>query len=405
MSKPMFIYNPGLQFFDNSGLVANGAKLFVYLPGTTTKQNTYPTAADAAAGTNANTNPIVLNSAGRTTVDMYIGASFKLVLAPSTDTDPPAAAYWTRDNLTTLGQTVATSAKSADYTTVASDRDKLITMDASGGNKTFTVLPVATAGDGFNLKFKKIDSSANTVTIQFNAAETMDGANTYTLASQNDYLETYANGTLWYKAGSTVDTRAKVQFSQMQIFTSSGTFNVPSNVSRVYVEAWGGGGSGGGSTGSWSGGGGGAAFVCGIITVTPSGAITVTVGAGGASINANTATNGNNGTSTSFGSSLIAAPGAGPTAGVSSVGGVGAVPSSCTIPTYGYASPGAQGGGGASLTTGIPYGYGGAAGKMGVTNAFVIGQAGAANTGSGGCGGNTSTASGAGGTGLLIVYY
>ena len=49
------------QFFDNSGQVLTGGKLYTYLAGTTTPAVTYTT----SAGVTAHSNPIVLNAAGR----------------------------------------------------------------------------------------------------------------------------------------------------------------------------------------------------------------------------------------------------------------------------------------------------------------------------------------------------
>ena len=49
------------QFFDNSGQVLTGGKLYTYLAGTTTSAATYTT----NSGLTANSNPIVLNAAGR----------------------------------------------------------------------------------------------------------------------------------------------------------------------------------------------------------------------------------------------------------------------------------------------------------------------------------------------------
>ena len=49
------------QFFDNSGQVLTGGKLYTYLAGTTTPAATYTT----NSGLTANSNPIVLNAAGR----------------------------------------------------------------------------------------------------------------------------------------------------------------------------------------------------------------------------------------------------------------------------------------------------------------------------------------------------
>ncbi len=71
-----------------------GYKLFVYLSGTNTKTTTY---ADSA-GSASNTNPIVLDSAGRATI-FVAQTTLKYVLALPTDTDPPTSPVWTVDGV------------------------------------------------------------------------------------------------------------------------------------------------------------------------------------------------------------------------------------------------------------------------------------------------------------------
>jgi hypothetical protein len=51
----------GAQFFDNSGNVLTGGKIYSYEAGTTTPLATYT----SSSGNTAHTNPIVLNAAGR----------------------------------------------------------------------------------------------------------------------------------------------------------------------------------------------------------------------------------------------------------------------------------------------------------------------------------------------------
>jgi len=82
------------QYFNNDGTVAAACKLFTYEAGTTTKLATY----SDADGSSENTNPIVLDSAGRATIFLK-NQSYKFILAPSTDTDPPASPIWTRDEI------------------------------------------------------------------------------------------------------------------------------------------------------------------------------------------------------------------------------------------------------------------------------------------------------------------
>lgn len=90
-----------MQVFDNNGLPAAGYQLFCYEAGTTTKLATY---SDANL-TIPNTNPIVLDAAGRATV-FASAAAYKQVLAPPTDTDPPTVPLWTVDGIAGTPQSV-----------------------------------------------------------------------------------------------------------------------------------------------------------------------------------------------------------------------------------------------------------------------------------------------------------
>lgn len=82
------------KFYLADGITPNaGGKVFSYYPGTTTKKTTYVSEAGAA-----NTNPIILNSAGECNLWLAAGG-YKIVNAPANDTDPPAAAIKTWDNI------------------------------------------------------------------------------------------------------------------------------------------------------------------------------------------------------------------------------------------------------------------------------------------------------------------
>jgi hypothetical protein len=72
------------QFFDNSGVILSGGKLYTYLAGTTTPATTYQN----SAGSVAHTNPIVLDSAGRVPGgEIWVTSSvaYKFILKTSTD--------------------------------------------------------------------------------------------------------------------------------------------------------------------------------------------------------------------------------------------------------------------------------------------------------------------------------
>lgn len=86
------------QFEDANGNPIVGGKLFTYIAGSTTKQ---PTFTDSTGGS-ANTNPIILDASGRTPSGLWLteSVSYKFVLAPATDTDPPTSPIWTEDGIT-----------------------------------------------------------------------------------------------------------------------------------------------------------------------------------------------------------------------------------------------------------------------------------------------------------------
>lgn len=90
-------FGPKPQIMLASGVPANGGKLFFYAAGSTTKQTTYTD----STGSVGNSNPLILNTLGEPSTEVWFtaGQAYKVVYAPSTDTDPPSAPIWTVDNL------------------------------------------------------------------------------------------------------------------------------------------------------------------------------------------------------------------------------------------------------------------------------------------------------------------
>jgi hypothetical protein len=73
-----------VQFFDNSGNVLTGGKLYTYLAGTTTPAATYT----SAAGVAFHSNPIILDAAGRVPggeIWLTKGISYKFILKDTND--------------------------------------------------------------------------------------------------------------------------------------------------------------------------------------------------------------------------------------------------------------------------------------------------------------------------------
>jgi len=88
-------------------------------------------------------------------------------------------------------------AKTTTYVITTDDQNALITGDVTGAGFTMTLPAAATAGDGWKVTVKKIDGSSNSVTIDGNASETIDGATTYDISSQYQAATFCSNGTNW----------------------------------------------------------------------------------------------------------------------------------------------------------------------------------------------------------------
>lgn len=94
-----------------------------------------------------------------------------------------------------VGGVVAITTKTGTYT--AANTDTVILCDASGGAFTVT-LPAAADNTGKVFYLKKIDSSANAVTIDGNGAETIDDATTLVLSGQYDAAMLVSDGAEWW---------------------------------------------------------------------------------------------------------------------------------------------------------------------------------------------------------------
>jgi hypothetical protein len=218
------------------------------------------------------------------------------------------------------------------------------------------------------------------------------GSNYATLASLTNYAT----------LASLAASQSAPSIPNFQVFDSAGTFQfiVPSNITTIAVEVWGGGGGGGGSTYTNQGSGGGAGgYGKGVFTVTPGDTNAVVVGAGGAG-----GTGGAGGAAaspggaSSFGTLISAGGGfAGTNAqtfGLGSAGGASTAPINIT-------------GGAGQWTTSLGGNYGGSAGNGGSGGWGDAGSgAGAGQApGGGGGGGEGGDPGGSGGGGRVIVYY
>jgi hypothetical protein len=75
--------------------------------------------------------------------------------------------------------------------------DYFLICNAAGGSITLT-LPPAALVPGRIYVFKRINSGANTVTVDAYASETIDGALTHVLSPQWNSITIMSDGTAWY---------------------------------------------------------------------------------------------------------------------------------------------------------------------------------------------------------------
>lgn len=103
MSVKLSPFGPKPAFWDSSGNPLSGGKLYFYVAGSTTAQNTYT---DSTGGS-ANANPVVLNSRGEPSNEIWFttGLTYKAVLKTSAD-----VTIWSVDNITAINDVTAATA-------------------------------------------------------------------------------------------------------------------------------------------------------------------------------------------------------------------------------------------------------------------------------------------------------
>jgi hypothetical protein len=137
-----------------------------------------------------------------------------------------------KTEIESLGGTFSITTKTGDYTATANEN--AIFVDATSGPVTIT-LPAISGNDGRRYWIKKIDVSANAVTIDGDASETIDGATTYTLSNQYDWVSIIVNGTEWSIVSYTSVANA-VTTDGTQTLTNK-TIDVDNNtVSNIEVD-------------------------------------------------------------------------------------------------------------------------------------------------------------------------
>lgn len=119
----------GWQFFDDNGVPLAGGLLYTYAAGTTTPLATYT----SSNGLTANTNPIVLNSAGRPDNEIWLtdGYSYKFILKDSTNVQ-----IWTMDNIIGIP---SNSVRTQSYQTATQGQTIFSALNYTVGNNSLSV--------------------------------------------------------------------------------------------------------------------------------------------------------------------------------------------------------------------------------------------------------------------------
>jgi microcystin-dependent protein len=177
--------------FDSNGAPLAGGKLYTYEAGTSTPKVTYTTKDQSAA----NTNPIILDADGYADVWLDVGG-YKFVLDDANDNT-----LWTQDDIdggSATGYASAVVSRSSSFALSTNEQNYVIVATAS---ITVSLLPAATAGDGFAAII--VNQSGGSVTIDPDGSETINGAGTLVLAD-GESTSIHTDGSDWFSTSGYV---------------------------------------------------------------------------------------------------------------------------------------------------------------------------------------------------------
>jgi hypothetical protein len=104
-----------------------------------------------------------------------------------------------------IAWTLTTKANSDSPVSVGtSNNNTIFCANTSGGNITFNLGAAATLGSAFMIGIKKTHAS-NTVTIDGNGSETIDGDTTVTLTANKEYTQIICDGSNWFVVSEDLD--------------------------------------------------------------------------------------------------------------------------------------------------------------------------------------------------------
>lgn len=162
--------DPNIQFLDDDGNPLALGSLTFYTAGTTTLQDTFNDS-DLAPG-HENTNPVVLDAAGRSATPIYLSATGYKVVAKDAD----GVTLWTRDEIegwnvfpSTWGTLLGTGVTYTDGDTILTTT-RLALVDSSAGSTTVYLSPASDMTQPLTVK----NRGTNTVTVTVDGTDTIE---------------------------------------------------------------------------------------------------------------------------------------------------------------------------------------------------------------------------------------
>ena len=447
----------GAQFFDANGAPLTGGLLYVYAAGTTTPVTSFT----SRLATSNNTNPIVLNAAGRTPDEIWLtgGALYKFVLKSSTGVQIGSYDNIPAINDVTSVNTLITVAGTNTLTGLATPA---LVGYVAGAQYSFIAQNTNTAAVTIDIDTLGAKSISKAGSVSLGAGDIVAGAAYIILYDGTQFQLMTRTSASQLVIGTTAQRPSPATTGMIRQNSTTGNpewydvlnsqwlqFSQASGYSLNYLVV-----AGGGGGGFNAGGGGGAGGLISSTATANTGVVyTITVGAGGAGSLSQSAPGTSGSNSLAFSTTPVGGGGGGSALssfnGVSGGSGGGAVHTG-TIGAgtsgqgfaggTGSGASGGGGGGGANavgsnaVTTGGNGGAGvansitgssvnyaggggggynggsggtGGAGGGGAGSGSGAGFSGTANTGGGGGGASygSSTAGGTGGSGLVVISY
>ena len=212
------VWGAGAQLFDNNGTPLAGGKIYTYAAGTTTPATTYTT----PSGTIANSNPIIADSAGRLTNEIWLpqGQAFKFVLKDAND-----ILLATYDNIPSNPQPAITN----DASSISYEIGYLVTAGAFTVGQTYQIASIGSTN------FTLIGAASNTVGLLFTATGvgTGSGQAYFSTTVAKKFNQTVSVKDFGALGNSTNDDTVAIQAAIDWVSSSGGTVFLPTGIYKV----------------------------------------------------------------------------------------------------------------------------------------------------------------------------